>query len=175
MADSLDSIIVQTRDLTRIYGDAVEIRALDRVSLTIRRGELLAVMGASGSGKSTLLNMIGALDYPTSGQVIINNQDLAALKETVRSSSSMAPTSGATASGALTAPRADAAAARTDGSPSLSASISIGTASGALIEASEDAATWRTVGFSSFSASIRAGTACLPSRLSAMVAPARSL
>lgn len=81
MADSLDSIIVQTRDLTRIYGDAVEIRALDRVSLTIRRGELLAVMGASGSGKSTLLNMIGALDYPTSGQVIINNQDLAMIKD----------------------------------------------------------------------------------------------
>ncbi len=72
--------IVETRDLTRIYGDAEEIRALDRVNLCIAPGEVVTVMGPSGSGKSTLLNMIGALDKPTSGQIFINGQDLAKIR-----------------------------------------------------------------------------------------------
>ena len=62
--------LIETRDLTRIYGNGDQIRALDCVNLRIRAGEFVAVMGPSGSGKSTLLNMIGALDKPTSGQVI---------------------------------------------------------------------------------------------------------
>ena len=74
-------IILQARDLTRVYGQEIEIRALDGVSFTVRRGEMVAVMGASGSGKSTLLNMIGALDTPTSGQVFIEDQDLATIKD----------------------------------------------------------------------------------------------
>lgn len=72
--------LVETRDLTRIYGDGEEIRALDGVNLKVAQGELVTVMGPSGSGKSTLLNMIGALDKPTSGQVLINGEDLAQIR-----------------------------------------------------------------------------------------------
>ena len=68
--------LIETHGLTRIYGDGEEIRALDDVSITINKGELVTVMGPSGSGKSTLLNMLGALDKPTKGQVLINGQDL---------------------------------------------------------------------------------------------------
>lgn len=69
--------VIETRGLTRVYGDGEQIRALDDVNIQIAPGELVAVMGPSGSGKSTLLNMIGALDMPTSGQVIIQGKDLA--------------------------------------------------------------------------------------------------
>jgi ABC-type lipoprotein export system ATPase subunit len=72
--------LVETHNLTRIYGDGEEIRALDGVSLQINRGELVTVMGPSGSGKSTLLNMIGALDRPTSGSVHIDGEELAKVK-----------------------------------------------------------------------------------------------
>jgi putative ABC transport system ATP-binding protein len=72
--------IIETRDLTRIYGDGSEIRALDGVNLRVAPGELVAVMGPSGSGKSTLLNMLGALDRPSSGQVFIDGQDLAKIR-----------------------------------------------------------------------------------------------
>ncbi len=72
--------LIETRDLTKIYGDGEEIRALDGVNLKIAPGELIAVMGPSGSGKSTLLNMIGALDKPTSGQVFIDGVDLATIR-----------------------------------------------------------------------------------------------
>lgn len=73
--------IVETHDLTRIYGNGEEIRALDGVNLRVAEGELVTVMGPSGSGKSTLLNMIGALDKPTGGQVLINGQDLDKIKD----------------------------------------------------------------------------------------------
>ncbi|HIC90446.1 MAG TPA: ABC transporter ATP-binding protein [Anaerolineae bacterium] len=74
-------VLVQTINLTKIYGDGAEIRALDDVNITIRRGEFVTVMGPSGSGKSTLLNMIGALDRPTSGRVLVAGQDLAEVKD----------------------------------------------------------------------------------------------
>ena len=74
------SVIVETRDLVKIYGDGPEVRALDGADMTICRGELVTVMGPSGSGKSTLLNMIGALDRPTSGQVIVNGEELTKVK-----------------------------------------------------------------------------------------------
>jgi len=73
--------VIETRALTRIYGNGEqEIRALDGVDIRIAAGELVAVMGPSGSGKSTLLNMIGALDRPSSGQVIVNGQDIAKIR-----------------------------------------------------------------------------------------------
>ncbi len=72
--------LIETRELTKIYGDGEEIRALDGVDLKVAPGELIAVMGPSGSGKSTLLNMIGALDKPTSGQVFIEGVNLATIR-----------------------------------------------------------------------------------------------
>ncbi len=75
------NILVETRELTKVYGNGNEVVALDHVNFTIEHGEYLAVMGPSGSGKSTLLNMLGALDLPSSGQVFVNGQDLAKVKD----------------------------------------------------------------------------------------------
>ena len=77
-------IVVETHNLTKIYGDGGEVRALDSVDLTILKGEFLTVMGPSGSGKSTLLNMLGALDKPSDGRVIINGEDLVGIKDVDR-------------------------------------------------------------------------------------------
>lgn len=74
-------LVVETINLTKIFGDGEEVRALDGVNLRIARGEFVAVMGPSGSGKSTLLNMIGALDRPSQGSVRVNGQDLAEVKD----------------------------------------------------------------------------------------------
>jgi len=79
--DDENAWIVETQHLTKIFGDGAEIRALDDVSIQVAQGELIAVMGPSGSGKSTLLNMIGALDVPTSGRVLVNGQNLADIKD----------------------------------------------------------------------------------------------
>lgn len=67
---------IEIRDLTKIYGDGVEVRALDGVDLDIEKGEFLAIIGPSGSGKSTLLNMIGILDTPTSGTILLDGVDV---------------------------------------------------------------------------------------------------
>jgi len=74
-------VLVRTESLTKTYGDGVEVHALDSVDLAIEEGEMIAVMGPSGSGKSTLLNMLGALDVPTSGTVLIDGQDLSRIKD----------------------------------------------------------------------------------------------
>jgi putative ABC transport system ATP-binding protein len=75
-----NEIIAETRDLIKVYGDGAQVRALDGVNLRVARGEFISVMGPSGSGKSTLLNMLGALDRPTSGQVLVNGEDLATVR-----------------------------------------------------------------------------------------------
>ncbi len=72
-----NKIIVEAIGLTKIYGtNGEEVHALDDVNFRIHQAEFVAVMGPSGSGKSTLLNMIGALDKPTSGKVVIDGHDM---------------------------------------------------------------------------------------------------
>jgi ABC-type lipoprotein export system ATPase subunit len=75
-----ETYIIETYELTKVYGDGEQIRALDGVTMRVAEGEIVAVMGPSGSGKSTLLHMLGALDRPTSGRVIVAGQDLATVK-----------------------------------------------------------------------------------------------
>ncbi|MGA8157739.1 MAG: ABC transporter ATP-binding protein, partial [Rhodoplanes sp.] len=74
--------IISTEKLTRVYrvGD-IEVQALRGVSLTIERGEFIAIMGASGSGKSTLMAILGCLDRPTSGAYFFDGVDVARLAE----------------------------------------------------------------------------------------------
>ena len=78
----MNTPVIETRDLRRVYhaGD-VEVLALAGVSLTIERGELVAIMGASGSGKSTLMAVLGCLDRPSSGMYRLEGSDIAALGE----------------------------------------------------------------------------------------------
>ena len=72
--------ILAIRDLKRYYGSGnTLVRALDGVSFSVEKGEMTAIVGASGSGKSTLLNLIGALDTPTSGEIIIQDRPLSKL------------------------------------------------------------------------------------------------
>ena len=69
--------ILETRGLTKLYGSGeTQVRALDGIDLTAERGEFVAVVGSSGSGKSTFLNMVGGLDVPTSGEVIVDQKRL---------------------------------------------------------------------------------------------------
>lgn len=74
--------ILELTDIHKHYqnGDTT-VRALDGVSLTVHRGEFVAIMGQSGSGKSTLLNILGALDVPTGGTVLINGVDISTLDD----------------------------------------------------------------------------------------------
>jgi len=74
--------ILETRDLKKYYGnDDTMVRALDGVSLNIENGEFVAIVGTSGSGKSTLLHMLGGLDRPTGGAVIVDGKELFSLKD----------------------------------------------------------------------------------------------
>ena len=76
------SALVEIRDMSKIYNPGEnEVRALDHVSLTINKGEFVAIIGQSGSGKSTLMNMIGCLDVPTGGTYILNGEDVSDLSD----------------------------------------------------------------------------------------------
>ena len=75
--------ILRVEDLSKIYGEGeTAVKALDRASFSVAKGEFLAVIGPSGSGKSTLLHILGGVDTPTSGKVFIENTDVYALDET---------------------------------------------------------------------------------------------
>lgn len=80
-----DKHIIQIKNLTKIFGDGVEIKALDGVDLDIKRGEFMSIIGPSGSGKSTLLNQIGILDTPTSGTILLNGVDVTKMSDKERS------------------------------------------------------------------------------------------
>ena len=77
--------ILSVEGLTKIYGSGdTAVTALDHVSFTVEKGEFVAIVGAPGSGKSTLMNLIGGIDEPTSGRVVIDGQELYAMNESAR-------------------------------------------------------------------------------------------
>ena len=74
--------VLEVKELTKKYGEGEsEVIALDHVSFSVERGEFVAIIGASGSGKSTLMNMIGGIDHPTSGSIIIDGHEIQAMSE----------------------------------------------------------------------------------------------
>ena len=74
--------ILEVQNLCKTYGKGeAEVRALDKVSFSVGKGEFIAIVGESGSGKSTLLNVVGALDNPTSGKVLIDGKDIFSMPE----------------------------------------------------------------------------------------------
>jgi putative ABC transport system ATP-binding protein len=77
--------VIEARGLTKVFGDGeVRVEALRGVDLQVRKGEMLAIMGPSGSGKSTLLHILGGIDVPSSGQVLLEGTDLATLDDDQR-------------------------------------------------------------------------------------------
>ena len=77
--------MLKVENLKRYYkSNDLEVRALDGVSFDVEKGEFISIIGASGSGKSTLLHLLGGLDYPTSGKVLIDDTDIYALKDDER-------------------------------------------------------------------------------------------
>lgn len=75
--------ILDVKNLSKVYGKGdTMVKALDNVSFSVEQGEFVAIIGPSGSGKSTLLHILGGVDTPTSGHVIINDTDISTLDET---------------------------------------------------------------------------------------------
>ena len=77
--------VLEVKDLCKVYGEGdTAVHAVDHVSFEVEKGEFVAIVGASGSGKSTLMNLIGGIDRPTAGKVMIDGEDLYALSESER-------------------------------------------------------------------------------------------
>ena len=83
MVDAMEKHLIELRDVYKIYGEGLEseVRALDGVSLTIDRGEVVAIVGQSGSGKSTMMNVLGCLDVPTRGDYLLDGTDVRELTD----------------------------------------------------------------------------------------------
>ena len=78
----MNDTLIKVEDLCKIYNPGEnEVRALDHVSLEIKKGELVAIIGQSGSGKSTFMNMLGCLDVPTSGKYYLNGTDVSEMTD----------------------------------------------------------------------------------------------
>jgi lipoprotein-releasing system ATP-binding protein len=78
----MSDIVLELKNVTKIFGEGdTQVKALDDVSFSIKRGEFILIVGSSGSGKSTLLNMIGLLDKPTSGKVILDGKQTTTLND----------------------------------------------------------------------------------------------
>ena len=74
--------ILETKDLCKFYGSGENlVKAVDHVNLEIGQGEFVTIVGKSGSGKSTLLHLLGALEYPTSGEILVDGKNIAGLSE----------------------------------------------------------------------------------------------
>lgn len=74
--------ILNIKDLKKIYGTGeTQVKALDGIDLTVKRGEFVAIVGSSGSGKTTFLNMVGGLDVPTSGEIIVDQKKIQKLSD----------------------------------------------------------------------------------------------
>lgn len=75
-------VILETKNLKKVYGTGdAQVHALRGINVTVQRGEFIAIVGTSGSGKSTFLNIIGGLDIPTSGEVIVDQKNLSKLSD----------------------------------------------------------------------------------------------
>lgn len=77
-----NNFYVEIKNVTKVYGEGEGLAyALNDISLNIKKGEFVTIVGESGSGKTTLLNILGAIDYPTKGEVIVNGKDITKFKE----------------------------------------------------------------------------------------------
>jgi putative ABC transport system ATP-binding protein len=77
--------MLEVKNLSKIYGlGEVQVRALDEISLTIAAGDMVCIMGKSGSGKSTLLRQLGLLDRPSTGEIVLDGEDVTKLSDTAR-------------------------------------------------------------------------------------------
>jgi putative ABC transport system ATP-binding protein len=84
--DGADEVVLSLEGVSRIYGEEVQVSALDGVSMEIRAGEFISIVGPSGSGKSTMLGLLGILDLPTHGVIRVRGVDVSELSDAERSS-----------------------------------------------------------------------------------------